>query len=442
MPRDSGGNYTLPAGNPVVSGTTILATWANDTMPDLAAAMTDSLSRTGSGGMLVPLRVNDGTVLLPGYAFNTEVSLGIYRKGVALLGIAGGGEDTALFDGTTGDVMVRSQVKALAAVPIADEDLTRKDYVDPLVMGARYPGFLIDGTHAAAPETDLDLIIVNSFYLLGAGLTNTPTDYAIADSGWLETAMYSTVSAGIQTIHGRDGLNANKIWRRSMAADVWGAWELIVGQPPTRQVITVSDPAWVPPVSAKTCKVYITAGGGGGGGADGQGSGTANVGAGGGAGGTGIIMLTAPFEASYAIVIGAGGAGGAGTGGAKGDAGEVSSFIGGAINVVVSAGGGGDGMATTGQGRAFGGSGNKGSGGDQDLRGCAGVDAFAVNNEVAATGHGGASFWGGNGRARNGDSGTGGVDGGGGGGGYSLNETNNRGGGDGGAGLCVVEISY
>lgn len=46
MPRVSG-NYSLPAANPVVTGTTIEASWANTTMADVAAALTDSIARDG-----------------------------------------------------------------------------------------------------------------------------------------------------------------------------------------------------------------------------------------------------------------------------------------------------------------------------------------------------------------------------------------------------------
>ena len=52
MPRDAGGNYTLPGGNPVVTGTVITSTWANPTMSDIANEITNSLSRNGQGGML------------------------------------------------------------------------------------------------------------------------------------------------------------------------------------------------------------------------------------------------------------------------------------------------------------------------------------------------------------------------------------------------------
>ena len=79
MPRDGSGNYTLPAGNPVITGTTIDVVWANPTMADVATALTDSLSRTGSGGMLVPFLNADGSVALPGISFVNEPSSGIYR---------------------------------------------------------------------------------------------------------------------------------------------------------------------------------------------------------------------------------------------------------------------------------------------------------------------------------------------------------------------------
>ena len=48
MPRDIAGNYTLPAGNPVVPNTIIASNWANITMQDIATALTNSLSIDGS----------------------------------------------------------------------------------------------------------------------------------------------------------------------------------------------------------------------------------------------------------------------------------------------------------------------------------------------------------------------------------------------------------
>lgn len=50
MSRDANGAHTLPLAV-VVTGTTITSTWANTTMADLSVALSDSLSRSGKGGL-------------------------------------------------------------------------------------------------------------------------------------------------------------------------------------------------------------------------------------------------------------------------------------------------------------------------------------------------------------------------------------------------------
>ena len=62
MSRNGSGTYSLPAGNPVVSGTVIASTWANTTMNDLAAALTDSVAADGQTPMTGPLNMNSNKV--------------------------------------------------------------------------------------------------------------------------------------------------------------------------------------------------------------------------------------------------------------------------------------------------------------------------------------------------------------------------------------------
>lgn len=47
MPRNGSGTYSLPAGNPVVTGTTISSTWANNTLGDIGTALTQSIASNG-----------------------------------------------------------------------------------------------------------------------------------------------------------------------------------------------------------------------------------------------------------------------------------------------------------------------------------------------------------------------------------------------------------
>ena len=47
MSRNGSGTYTLPAGNPVVTGTTISSSWANTTLSDIQSALTQSIAADG-----------------------------------------------------------------------------------------------------------------------------------------------------------------------------------------------------------------------------------------------------------------------------------------------------------------------------------------------------------------------------------------------------------
>jgi hypothetical protein len=67
-------------------------------MNDIATEITDSLSRSGKGGMSSQLGVVDGTAGNPGVKFNDDSDTGIYRVGANSLGIAAGGSVRAGVD--------------------------------------------------------------------------------------------------------------------------------------------------------------------------------------------------------------------------------------------------------------------------------------------------------------------------------------------------------
>ncbi len=64
-------------------------------MSDLGSAMSDSLSRSGAGGMLAPLKHIDGTNLLPSMTFLNDVTTGAYLDVAGTMTFAAAG--TALF---------------------------------------------------------------------------------------------------------------------------------------------------------------------------------------------------------------------------------------------------------------------------------------------------------------------------------------------------------
>ena len=63
MSRNGSGTYTLPAGNPVVTGTTISTTWANSTLTDIANTLTASVASDGQTPMTGSLNMASNKIV-------------------------------------------------------------------------------------------------------------------------------------------------------------------------------------------------------------------------------------------------------------------------------------------------------------------------------------------------------------------------------------------
>jgi microcystin-dependent protein len=63
MSRNGSGTYNLPAGNPVVTGTTITSTWANTTLSDIASSLTGSIASDGQTPMSGNLNIANNKVI-------------------------------------------------------------------------------------------------------------------------------------------------------------------------------------------------------------------------------------------------------------------------------------------------------------------------------------------------------------------------------------------
>ena len=62
MSRNGSGTYNLPAGNPVTTGTTITSTWANNTLNDIATALTGSVAADGQTTMSGNLNMGNNEI--------------------------------------------------------------------------------------------------------------------------------------------------------------------------------------------------------------------------------------------------------------------------------------------------------------------------------------------------------------------------------------------
>ena len=100
MSRNGSGTYTLPAGNPVITGTTISSTWANNTLTDIATALTGSLAADGQTTATGPL--NMGTQKITNAGTGTApTDVAIVTQVTSAVAITGGTIDGTPIGATT-----------------------------------------------------------------------------------------------------------------------------------------------------------------------------------------------------------------------------------------------------------------------------------------------------------------------------------------------------
>ena len=102
--RDSGGNFTFTngAGDVVISNTPISRDWANQSFLDVKSALSDSLSRSGSGAMMYSLTLFDGLNTALDLRWDGANTTGLYHNsGEVGLKVAGSTTQTWTAGGTS-----------------------------------------------------------------------------------------------------------------------------------------------------------------------------------------------------------------------------------------------------------------------------------------------------------------------------------------------------
>jgi hypothetical protein len=113
MSRNGSGTFNLTAGNPVVSGTTISSTWANNTLSDIANGLTQSVSADGQTPITGALQMNSNQIngLANGTSATDAINLSQLTAFSATLGTMSTQNATAISVGTiaaTGDISFTS----------------------------------------------------------------------------------------------------------------------------------------------------------------------------------------------------------------------------------------------------------------------------------------------------------------------------------------------
>jgi hypothetical protein len=102
MSRNGSGTYSLAAGNPVVTGTTISSTWANNTLIDIATALTNSVAANGETPITGNIQMSTFKFTGLGSGVNAFDSVALdVNKNIAVNNAIAGYTTTATTGGTT-----------------------------------------------------------------------------------------------------------------------------------------------------------------------------------------------------------------------------------------------------------------------------------------------------------------------------------------------------
>lgn len=190
MSRDGSGTYSLPAGNPVVTGTTISSTTHNTTLTDIANALTASIAKDGQTTPTanLPMGTYRHTGVSNGTARDQYAALAQLQDGGAQYVGSVSGTDTitgsltpAIAAYATGMVVVLTPANTnTGAATLALNGLSAKNILTPLggnvsggALRAGYPAVLVyDGTRFILVSPD---VASGTFTGTLTGCTTSPT---------------------------------------------------------------------------------------------------------------------------------------------------------------------------------------------------------------------------------------------------------------------------
>ena len=132
MAFNGSGTYTLPAGNPVVTGTTISSSWANNTLSDIASALTNCVTRDGQSPATANLPM--GSHKVTGLAVATNAGDALSYGQAANVSALTVSTFSGILKGTSGVTSVATAGTDYVS-PSSTETLTNKTLTNPVING-------------------------------------------------------------------------------------------------------------------------------------------------------------------------------------------------------------------------------------------------------------------------------------------------------------------
>jgi len=203
MSRNGAGTYTLPAGNPVTTGTVISSTWANTTLSDIGSALTNCLTRDGQSPATANIPMGNYKLTGLGQASSTGDALGWNQNATVGTLSAGTSTVSSLVVGSLSGLLKGSSGTVSAAT-------SGTDYLAPpsgtAILKANSGGALanaVSGTDYAPATSGTAILKGNG----SGGFSNavSSTDYAPATSG--TSILYGNGSGGFSSVTVGTGLS-------------------------------------------------------------------------------------------------------------------------------------------------------------------------------------------------------------------------------------------
>lgn len=172
MPRDSAGNFTLSSGYLAVTGQTITAQQHNPPLEDIASALTGSVPRNGSAGMLAPLNLNGYRAINAAIAADDGDLVTLAQVQALLAGVKGA---------ETGELKVMTGLTVPAGYLSANgQEVSRTTYADLWVYAqasgnlAASEGAKTDGQYGPGDgATTFTLPSLSGYFVRGLGAGRT-----------------------------------------------------------------------------------------------------------------------------------------------------------------------------------------------------------------------------------------------------------------------------
>ena len=146
MSFNGSGTFNLATGNPVVTGTTISSTWANNTLSDIATGLSNCITRDGQSPATANIPM--GTHKLTGLSAGTTAGDSArYEQVTSAVAITGGAIDGTPIGGTTPAVGAFTTLSASSAVTLSGGTANGVLYLNGSKVATSGSALTFDGTN-------------------------------------------------------------------------------------------------------------------------------------------------------------------------------------------------------------------------------------------------------------------------------------------------------